>query len=153
MKRDCNSNCYQPCPIKYTPNSISLNDQFKKYTVQSPGNLVIGWEHLLKYNTIVVEIVGNDVLSSFNLYLGGLETQKDQFIKCYKETNCVKSIPSDYIYAEIIVKLVGNVDVDVFKYTNDTIPLLECSNQFYEIADVVPVPADLKYHFHVFYTL
>jgi len=153
MKRDCNSNCYQPCPIKYAPNSVSLNDQFKKYTVQSPGTLVIGWENLLKYNTIVVEIIGGVELSAFSLYVGGLQAQQDHFIKCYKEKNCVKSIPSDYIYAEIIVKLVGNVDVDVFKYSNNTVPLVECTNELYEIADVNPVPADLKYHFHVFYTL
>lgn len=154
MKRDCpSSTCHKPCVIKYTPNSVSLNDQFKKYTaLATSGSLTIGWETLLHYNTILVEIVGTDQEQVFNLNIGGLSSQKDQYIKCYKEKNCIHTIPTGYIYAEIIVKLVGNVTVNVYQYSNPLNLLITQSNDFYNPLPV-PTPTDLQYHFHVFYTL
>jgi len=141
------SKCYKAYPI-----SSKKRNNLKKYTILDGQNtLNIPWEDLLHYNKFIIDVLPNtNGNTTKSIYLSGYENQKNDFIKIFNDENCVKSIPPSYIYAEFIIKLIGNVNVNVYKFSNGQI-IQSQTNDFYTIEP--SSNETMTYHFHQFYTL
>jgi hypothetical protein len=141
------SKCHKAFPI-----SSKKRNNLKKYTIQNGQNtLYIPWEDLLHYNKFIIDVFPNtNGNTNKRIYLSGYENQKNDFIKIFNDQNCVKIIPPCYIYAEFIIKLIGNVTVDVYKFSNSQ-TIETQTNDFYRVDP--DSTETMTYHFHKFFTL
>jgi len=145
--------CYKMTKLsKVFPISAKKRNNLKKYTIHNTQNtLYIPWEDILHYNTFIIDVFPNENgngNSIKKIYLSGYENQKNDFIKIFNDENCVKHIPQSYIYAEFIIKLIGNVNVDVYKFSNGQFE--SQTNDFYKLSGTTE---NMTYHFHKFFTL
>jgi hypothetical protein len=139
------------CCDKLEPGSIALNETLKYITNPTNTDILIDWNHLLQYNTFVINLENEtDVLVTYNLYLGADSQHEPDFIKNYKKKNCIDCLGHGYITNQIYLKLVGYITVNVYKNNDMTSPIeFSITNDFYKLTPH-PLENDLTSHYHIF---
>jgi len=149
------------CCDKFEPGSIALNETLliKQSTnaTQVPVDVNISWNELLHYNTFLVNLTNTIVPEEdeaqtqveFDLYIGGNSSEESDFIKNYKKKNCISCLGHGYITNQIIVKLIGNVEVNVYKNSDSVTPSFSIINDFYKLTPT-STETDLTSHYHIF---
>jgi len=143
------------CCDKYEPGSIALNETLLQKTADNGTEEVyITWNELLHYNTILVDLTntivpdeGQQTQVEFDLYIGGNSAEESDFIKNYKKKNCIDCLGHGYITNQIILKLIGNIEVNVYKNSDSGAESFSIINDFYKLSTT---ETDLTSHYHIF---